>query len=86
MTQPTPARVRPHPLSVTNAERKMMKISPEKVSPNNKMDPLTPSKHSQFECSVSTESPTRQRARTVLVLEYFGIRRLTLNHKNLIPC
>jgi len=65
VTQPTPARVRPHPLSVTNAERKMMKISPEKVSPNNKMDPLTPSKHSQFECSVSTESPTRQRARTV---------------------
>jgi len=65
VTQATPARVRPHPLSVTNAERKMMKISPEKLSPNNKMDPLTPSKYNQFECSVSTETPTRQRARTV---------------------
>ena len=47
-----------------------MKISPEKslVSPNNKMDPLTPSKHGQFESSISGGSPVtavRQRARTV---------------------
>ena len=56
LTQPTPVKTRPHPLSVTNAERQMMKISPEKsqVSPNNKMEPLTPSKHGQFESDISS--------------------------------
>ena len=39
---PVGAKPRPHPLSVTNAERKIL------FSPNNKMDPLNPSKHGPF--------------------------------------
>ena len=60
----------PHPLSVTNAERKLLmekKISPEKtqiISPN-KMEPLTPSKQGQYQMVLSGGSPTRQRAKTV---------------------
>ena len=50
LTSPTPVKARPHPLSVTNAERQQMRrSSPEKTgggaSPNKKMDPLTPGKH-----------------------------------------
>ena len=50
LTSPTPVKARPHPLSVTNAERQQMRrSSPEKggASPNKKMDPLTPGKHGQ---------------------------------------
>ena len=61
LTSPTPLKTRPHPLSVSNVERQqMMRISPEK-----KMEPLSPGKHGQYESSVSTGSPTRQRARTL---------------------
>ena len=62
--------VTPHPLSVTNAERRMLmekRGSPEKtqiISPN-KMEPLTPSKQGQYEMVISGGSPTRQRAKTV---------------------
>ena len=53
LTSPTPVKARPHPLSVSNAERQMMRRgSPERgggvTSPNNKMDPLTPGKHGTF--------------------------------------
>ena len=66
LTSPTPLKTRPHPLSVSNVERQqMMGISPEKVSPDKKMEPLSPGKHGQYESSVSTGSPTRQRARTL---------------------
>ena len=62
VTNSSPAKARPHPLSISNVERQQMMMSP-----NNKMDPLTPSKRSHFECSVSSSSPSqsRQRARTV---------------------
>ena len=62
VTNSSPAKARPHPLSISNVERQQMMMSP-----NNKMDPLTPSKRSHFECSVSSGSPSqsRQRARTV---------------------
>merc|ERR1719369_2276461 len=74
VTQPSPVKktTMPHPLSVTNAERRFLQekssVSPDKsfISPN-KMDPLTPSKHAQFECDIGV-SPVvggRQRARTV---------------------
>jgi len=74
VTQPSPVKKTsmPHPLSLTNAERRYLQekcSSPDKgfISPN-KMDPLTPSKHAQFECDVGP-SPvvggSRQRARTV---------------------
>ena len=50
LTSPTPVKARPHPLSVSNAERQMRRRgSPERggavTSPNNKMEPLTPGKH-----------------------------------------
>ena len=73
VTGSSPAKtkpVMPHPLSVTNAERKLLmekKVSPEKsqiISPN-KMEPLTPSKQGQYEMVISGGSPTRQRAKTV---------------------
>ena len=73
VTGASPAKtksVMPHPLSVTNAERKLLmerKVSPEKnliISPN-KMEPLTPSKQGQYEMVISGSSPTRQRAKTV---------------------
>jgi len=74
VTQPSPVKKNsmPHPLSLTNAERRYLQeksSSPEKVfiSPN-KMDPLTPSKHAQFECDIGTSPAvggSRQRARTV---------------------
>lgn len=75
VTQPSPVKkaTMPHPLSITNAERRFLQekcSSPDKtlgLSPN-KMDPLTPSKHAQFECDLGP-SPgmggPRQRARTV---------------------
>ena len=63
----------PHPLSVTNAERRMLEkssCSPEKAvgSPGvrGKMEPLTPDKHGQFRCELGHSPPgPRQRARTV---------------------
>ena len=71
LTGPSPVKTKaPHPLSVTNAERKLLmekKISPEKtqiISPN-KMEPLTPSKQGQYQMVLSGGSPTRQRAKTV---------------------
>ena len=73
VTGSSPAKtksVMPHPLSVTNAERKLLmekKVSPEKIeimSPD-KMDPLTPSKQAHYQMVISGGSPTRQRARTV---------------------
>ena len=75
VTASSPAKTKaalPHPLSITNAERKLLmekKISPEKsqiISPN-KMEPLTPSKQGQYEMVISgsSGSPTRQRAKTV---------------------
>ena len=53
LTSPTPVKARPHPLSVSNAERQMRRRgSPERggvvTSPNNKMEPLTPGKHGNF--------------------------------------
>ena len=51
LTSPTPVKARPHPLSLTNAERQQMRRgSPEKsvTSPNKKMEPLTPGKHGQL--------------------------------------
>jgi len=72
VTQASPVKKTsmPHPLSLSNAERRFMQekcSSPDKsfISPN-KMDPLTPSKHAQFECDLRP-SPmgSRQRARTV---------------------
>ena len=47
LTSPSPVKTRPaaHPLSVSNAERMLM--TSQQVSPNNKMEPLTPSKHAQ---------------------------------------
>ena len=73
VTSSSPAKAKaamPHPLSVTNAERKLLmekKVSPDKsqmISPN-KMEPLTPSKQGQYEMVISGGSPTRQRAKTV---------------------
>ena len=73
VTASSPAKAKaamPHPLSVTNAERKLLmekKVSPDKsqmISPN-KMEPLTPSKQGQYEMVISGGSPTRQRAKTV---------------------
>lgn len=74
VTQPSPVKktVMPHPLSLSNAERRFLMekcSSPEKsiISPN-KMDPLTPNKHAQFECDLGPSpgvTGSRQRARTV---------------------
>ena len=60
MTSPTPVKARPHPLSVTNAERQMMKviinnddddnimmIMMQASPPGDRLEPLTPSKHGQ---------------------------------------
>ena len=55
---PSPVKPCPHPLSVTNAERRL------RASPG-KMSPLTPSKHGEFQCEVSSPGGGRQRARTV---------------------
>ena len=60
VTSPTPVKARPHPLSVTNAERQMMKviinnddddnimiIMMQASPPGDRLEPLTPSKHGQ---------------------------------------
>ena len=59
VTSPTPVKARPHPLSVTNAERQMMKViinddddimmmmMMKASPPGDRPEPLTPSKHGQ---------------------------------------
>jgi len=74
VTQPSPVKKNPlpHPLSLSNAERRVLQekcSSPEKgvISPN-KMDPLTPNKHVDFHCDVGLSpgiGSSRQRSRTV---------------------
>eukprot|EP00092_Neocalanus_flemingeri_P108594 GFUD01139469.1.p1 GENE.GFUD01139469.1~~GFUD01139469.1.p1 ORF type:complete len:1170 (+),score=333.86 GFUD01139469.1:112-3621(+) len=73
VTQASPVKksAMPHPLSISNAERRLLQekcSTPDRTlctSPN-KMDPLTPSKHAQFECDLGpSPGATRQRARTV---------------------
>lgn len=63
LEKPTPVK-RVHPLSVTNAERRLAlekSVSPEK----NPLNPLTPDKHTQFNCEVSSPGGGRRRAGTL---------------------
>ena len=75
LTSPTPVKARPHPLSVTNAERQQMRrSSPEKggASPNKKMDPLTPGKHGQSD-SLYITPLSWPRTRPVRVFSQRGV-------------